>query len=167
MCAYQILDIKRYQVTSQSFLLDANVWLLHLKPPSALRPDEQAYIDFVDKVMKAQDSPSQKKEIPKIVTLSLIISEVYNAYLKTAFENWKEQQKLATTNSQELNIAEKLQLKRDYRKTDDYLEAVEVLKSDLGSYFEYVTLMDDDAHEIDPINMLSDFPANTDFNDYY
>lgn len=173
MGSYQFVDIKKYQpTTSDKYLFDANIWLFLLKAPSELNAIQFEYSRFMDKVMSLIDLQKKtlKTEFPKIIITALIISEVYNAYLRSSFELWKDNKIHEAITKGDLPAIEKakaLELKKDYRKDDDYLESLKIFRDDLLSYKDYFQIEDDYATEIDLIDLLNNFPANTDFNDYY
>lgn len=171
--SYQFIDIKKYQPTPVGrYLFDANIWLLLLKPPSELNSIEFEYSKFMDKISTLQSvqKKSNKVEFPKIVITSLIISEVYNAYLRNEFNNWKGDKMYEaelTKDREKIENAEKLNLKSDFRKSDEYLESMKIFQSDFLAFEEYMQVLDDDAENIDVIDIVKHMPANTDFNDYY
>ncbi|MFA0964709.1 hypothetical protein AB9P05_23075 [Roseivirga sp. BDSF3-8] len=76
------------------FFLDANVWLTYLIYDDAEFDDvrhsknsDQAYNDFFGEVLEE----SGNREKPLIILTSLLISEIYNRYMKLGYDAYLEE----------------------------------------------------------------------------
>lgn len=134
----------------KTYLFDANVWKYILLAPQNPAPHEKAYIDFFDAVINLAANPRCRKK-PAIHVNGLILSEVYNALMKTYFEAFNK-------------ISDQVSFK-EYRRTNDYNANLISIKSDLQAYKSYLDLSADLVHQPDII--LSEMPAFSDFNDHY
>lgn len=164
---YKILDIRKVLPLPKSYFFDANVWILILKSPSKLNSDETPYINFFDALCNLKstiESKGKLKVIPEIIITPLLLSEIFNTYTRIAFRSWKDE--LFHTGKKKIEEINKLDYKRDYRKEDHYDNAVSQFKSDFLAHKEIFRITDD-VGKVDPLSLLENFPANTDFNDQY
>ncbi len=135
---------------NKTYLFDANVWKYILLAPQNPASYEKAYIDFFDAVINLAANPKCKRK-PLIHVNGLILSEVYNALMKTYCEAFNKISASVTY--------------KNYRKTSDYNANLVSIKSDLQAYKSYLDLSTDLFHQPDMI--LSEMPAFSDYNDHY
>lgn len=165
--SYSIKDIKSTTPQPIPYFFDANVWLIIINASSTPNKDHEAYITFFDAVCTLRTTligMKKNKVLPSIIASPMLISEVFNSYMRIAFSKWKDEM----VNTGKLNKAEAdaKEYKKHYRKELHFDNAVKQFKSDFLAYTEYITLMDDVA-KVDPFDILKNFPTNTDFNDVY
>jgi len=149
---YLIRDL-RNEVPEEGkvYLLDANVWYFILRPPGTLEPYEQSYVDFVDAIVTLASNPRCKKK-PLIYVNGLILSEVYNAFMRENFKIYNE------------NSPDDIRIKQ-YRKTADFKKNLSSIKSDFEAYKDYLIIEKDLI--ADPLDILLALPQDTDYNDSY
>lgn len=165
--SYSIKDIKFTQPKPIPYFFDANVWLIIISGSPSPNRDHQAYIDFFDSVCNLRTTligMKKNKELPTIIVSPILISEVFNRYMRIAFNKWKDE--MINIGKFKKAESDAKDYKRDYRKEEHFDNAVKRFKSDFLAYKEFITLMDDVA-KVDPFEILKNFPANTDFNDVY
>ncbi|WP_026462504.1 hypothetical protein [Adhaeribacter aquaticus] len=160
MINYKIYDIKKIKPDNRLYFFDANVWLLIIDRPLQPQYFEQPYIDFWDSLIA-----SQRKDEKLIAVNSLLISEIFNAFLRIRFNNFKKaliyKGQLSNT---EINIYD---FKRDYRKTKDCERDVKLFSSEFLAYSDYVQIFNDSAEKIDLFNFINSFSFDADFNDLF
>jgi hypothetical protein len=155
-----VIDIKKFlPETGKRYFLDANVWILILKPAIEIKAYEKAYISFFESLITTKNC--------KIAVNRMLVSEVYNAYMRNAFDTYKNN--LIYDPSNELSESEisRLNFKEHYRATSDHDVHLKNFRDDFIAYREYLTMLDDEYREIDPCYIVETLPPNTDFNDYY
>lgn len=156
------------------YFFDANVWIYILDQSS--EPSHKAYIDFFGKVIsQIEDYESRKKQYledgrkikpgvfddsqkPIIILTPLLISEMFNVLIYSRFREWKEMTKNHSA-----------EFKKDFRGTQEHIDAVKLLKTDLFNYEQYFKIIDDCADDIGVRQIFDDQNYNMDFNDqcYY
>lgn len=134
----------------KTYLFDANVWKYILLAPQNPASYEKVYIDFFDAVINLATNSKCKKK-PSIHVNGLVLSEVYNALMKTYFEAFNRISTPVTF--------------KEYRKTSDYNAHRISIKSDIQAYKPYLDLSADLIHQPDII--LGEMPAFSDYNDHY
>lgn len=108
-----IKDLRSVQPDSYShFFLDANVWLTHLLGSSralwtTVKPSEDYYKTFLDGVVEH----SMRLGRPVVVVTGLLLSEVFNTYMRISFKVYKGSHPKCED------------FKLHYRPTDHYAEA--------------------------------------------
>lgn len=142
---------QKFPQEGKEYLLDANVWKFILSLPQNLSTQERAYLDFFDAVINLSQNPLCKHK-PFVYVNGLIISEVFNAHIRSCWDAYK-----ATTNSQ-------LTLK-SYRGTQDYSKNLNNIKSDFKAYLPYLKIETDLIHS--PAQILFEIPTFSDYNDHY
>lgn len=149
------------------YFLDANIWIYCLHPKrEVLKPEEKAYLDFFEKIVKYQllrEQPNTDKpaNYPKFVMTGMLLSEIVNAYMRqVAMRIFYETQGVES---------KKKDFKRDYRKEGDYEKQLKLLISNLKSYESLLDFRDDNFASSDPFKMLHSLQlfGNCDFNDFY
>ena len=165
---YKIIDIKTVSPdTYEFYFCDANVWIATLKyfGLGNQKQYEKPYVDFFQSIITLNDTiesnpklKKSKKNIPKIVLTSIVLSETINAYMRgiamKAYFNG--------------NITG-YSFKNDYSDnlSSDYKRQFKNLISDISAFKDYTVLIDDDFLNIRPFELLNNMPSNTDFNDFY
>jgi hypothetical protein len=135
----------------KEYLLDANVWKFILSLPQNLTHVELAYVNFCDAIINLASNPKCKNK-PSIYINGLIISEVYNAHMKSHWDAYN------------LTVANDITFK-DYRSTQDFTKNVNNLKSDFRAYLPYLKIGINLVHSPDQI--LFGIPSFSDYNDHY
>lgn len=165
--SYSFLDIKNHIPEAKQYFFDANVWILILSPPLSLKPTQLPYINFFDGLTNLRYGLIKMKKkgpLPEIIISPLLISEIFNTSTRLSFNLWKEDlKKLGSKSESEIK---RLDYKKDYRKEAHYDLSVRQFKSDFLAHREILKVMDD-VNLVDPLHILENFPANTDFNDEY
>ncbi|HMV10462.1 MAG TPA: hypothetical protein PKL56_19825 [Cyclobacteriaceae bacterium] len=162
----KILDITKVSPASyQYFFFDANIWITNLlnvsgKLPQVPRPQSTKYCHFFSEVVKlATRPPITQKTVPpvrpKIVVTSLLVSELFNAYMHLMFDVYKKTDPACTV------------FKKHYRGSDDYEKQMRILASDFEAFREYVHIESDYIQEIDPYTIFQCVSPVNDFNDLY
>lgn len=149
---YNINDVgKLAPQEGKIYLLDANVWLFVIRPPSDLKPYEKAYVDFFEAVLTLASNEKCKAR-PLIFLNGLIISEVYNAFMKNSCKAY--------------NDSSGTDLKpKEYRKTDDFKKILKSIQSDFAAYNSVIS--GDFNSELNPQQILYTLPIHSDYNDHY
>lgn len=159
-----ILDIQTVKANQYAFYyFDANCWITQLlvSTPEILRPQPEKYTRFFsDMIVAGTPKPitvlaKPGTYTPKIVVTSLLVSEIFNTYMRIRWEHFKKSAPSCTT------------FKRHYRPTSDYEKNLKNLVSDFQAYRDYTVLESDYVHEIDPYTLLQEVSARNDFNDMY
>jgi len=163
--AYHITDIRYCAPDSYPFyFFDANSWIAVLKNSGVFAVDshEQPYVDLFEAIItththKGTKQAKQVRHFPKIVVTSLLLSEIFNAYMR--------------------NVAMKVfygaagfktkSFKTDYRPTPDYKKQIKNLTSDFIAFKDYIEIRDDRLTEIDPFSILPSLDESNDFNDFF
>ena len=162
----KILDITKVNPASyQYFFFDANIWITNLlnvsgKLPQVPRPQSTKYCHFFSEVVKlATRPPITQKTVPpvrpKIVVTSLLVSELFNAYMHLMFDVYRKTDPACTV------------FKKHYRGSDDYEKQMRILASDFEAFREYVHIESDYIQEIDPYTIFQCVSPVNDFNDLY
>jgi len=152
------------------YFFDANVWIAALKSNASLKIDyhEQPYINFFDAVITLNSYDTESIPLkkltkqglfqPKIIMTSLLMSEIFNAYIKgVAYETYLSQNGLS-----------KNDLKfKDYRQMEDHENQLSTLKSDFLAFYDYMELWDDNFKNINPKSICTQLGSQADFNDHY
>lgn len=157
---YQIKKISDIQLNDYPcYFLDANIWIIQLKYSYSSgilsKTYHQKYIEFIEKLVVANVNNPKS---PKIVVLSLLVSEVFNTYIR----NVAMPEYLKSTGLSNLDF------KKDYRPTQHYKDSFQKLWDDFKSFEDFIILKDDG---ITNLNFFNDFDVltlgNSDFNDFY
>ena len=135
----------------KNYLFDSNVWMYILIAPHNPTAIEQAYINFFDAIINLSSNPMCKRK-PFIYINGLIYSEVYNAFMKSQWEAYKE------TSDPTLPF-------KSYRTTDNYTANLSAIKSDFRAHKQYLTI--DTDLIVPPDQILSEVQLFSDFNDHY
>ena len=169
MCAYLINDISKHAVEPKKYFLDTNVWLIIINSFANPNYFEQQYINFFDSLVNKFDEISKEelrinfkskgKEVtlakPEILVTPMLLSELFNAYTRSEFREWD------SFNGNDNDF------KKDYRPTTEHDAAIKKFSSDFFAYEDVLTLTDEKIEEVDPFEIIKNFPGNTDFNDHY
>ncbi len=134
----------------KTYLLDANVWKYILLAPQNPTPLEKAYVDFFEAIVSLASNSMCKKK-PAIHINGLIISEVYNALMRSHWDVYNKVSAHVTF--------------KGYRTTSDYNANLLSIKTDLRAYRHCLDLSSDLVHA--PDDILFTMPAFSDYNDHY
>jgi predicted nucleic acid-binding protein len=131
------------------YLFDANVWRFILAPPMALTKVETNYIDFFDAVINLASNPKCKSK-PTIYLNALILSEVYNSYVRSHWDVYESKYGKCSF--------------KEFRKTQDYTACHNVFISDFVPFLPNLRIETDLGR--DPVGILKSMkPGAPDFND--
>lgn len=145
---------------SRLYFFDANVWL-QLLSPFKVRPDMQPYVDLWRKLKEAGT--------PCVVANAVLVSEIFNRYLRLRFEVWKSAP-ATITELQKTGLwsnGDKIDYKRHFRPSqacNDYLKLL------LATWDETAYLVTYKATEVESTivpAMLKKYGKQSDFNDRY
>lgn len=159
-----ILDITRVSPKAYSYyFFDANCWITQLlytsgKLYEVQRNQPQKYVNFFSGVITTATRQSKNKPtigIPRIIVTSLLISEIFNAYMHLKFSVF-----------QKANSGCK-KFKNDYRPTSDFSKHIKILSSDFEAFKDYVDIESDYIKEVDPYTLFQSVTPTNDFNDMY
>ncbi|MBI3218559.1 MAG: hypothetical protein HYZ44_03535 [Bacteroidetes bacterium] len=161
--AVTILDISKvFPKTYSYYFFDANCWVTQLLYTSGTlnqvqRNQPQKYVNFFSSVITAATSHGNKPTAnkPKIIVTSLLISEIFNAYMHLKHSVY-----------QKVNPNCK-KFKKDYRPTTDYEKQTKTLISDFEAFKDYVLIESDYVKEIDPFTLFQSVSSTNDFNDVF
>jgi hypothetical protein len=161
--AVNFLDITRVSATAYSYyFFDANCWVTQLLYTSGTlnqvkRNQPLKYVNFFSSVITAATSHGNKPTAsrPKIIVTSLLISEIFNAYMHLKHSVYQK------TNPTCQNF------KKDYRPTADYERQTKILSSDFEAYKDYILIESDYVKEIDPFTLFQSVSPTNDFNDVF
>jgi len=166
---YRIKNISSYQVNSQPYyFLDANVWIAILSSSvtDKTKEYETPYLIFFEEIIEknTQLTPkiekilkNQKLYTPKIVITSMLMSEIFNTYMR----NIAMPLCLGKQGAKESNY------KQHYRPTEDHEERLEELKSNFLAYYDYMHIIDDRFTDLNPKQICNKISSKSDFNDEY
>jgi len=160
MSNYKIFDIKKIKPDTRLYFFDANVWLLIIDRPLQPQYFEQPYIDFWDSLIA-----SQRGEEKLIAVNSLLISEIFNAFLRIRFNNFKKA--LVYKNQLSKESINNYEFKRDYRRTNECETDVKLFSSEFLAYSAYIQIFNDGAEKVDMFKFIKDFSYDADFNDIF
>ncbi|MGB3183619.1 MAG: hypothetical protein WBB45_19670 [Cyclobacteriaceae bacterium] len=145
------------------FFLDANVWLTYLIYDDSGFGDvrrshdsDDVYNNFFGELLEE----SGNKDEPLIILTSLLISEIYNRYMKLGYDAYiKESGKKSND----------FKYKRHYRKRrcDHFNRTHRTLKRKIKNLQDFVYIADDCFEKAEPMKLLQSLSPAHDFNDLY
>lgn len=140
--------IKDFDVHSGDvFFFDTNVWMHVFGPMAGAKSEQQRrYAQLLRDIKTARAS---------VFVSSLVITEYVNACLQIEFRNWKKKPE---------NVA-KANYKHDFRPTQDYKDALRIVKSQVKDILSVSERIPDCFNRID-VMPLFDW-NDIDFNDAY
>lgn len=141
----------------KKYFLDANVWLLNLKEPFDLKPWEKAYIDFFQQLLSQETT---------IYTHSMVTSEIFNAYMRSSFDKYKQDLKNDPREEMSAKEIDRLDFKKFYRETENYSFYLNLFKDDFLSYAEQLHYLDNESG-VNGKYLIKNLSPNTDFNDFF
>lgn len=142
--------------SSKKYFLDANVWVFTLGAIVNPSPKETAYLSFAENLLQNQ---------VKIQTHTLVFSEVFNAVMRNAFDDFKSQLKAKALDDAERKKIEGFSLKKHFRGTTEYQTALERIKSDVQAYIPSLEFLDK-SYDLDFEYISKSLTTSSDFNDY-
>ncbi|WP_324673053.1 hypothetical protein [Hymenobacter sp. GOD-10R] len=178
--ALNFRDIEKEKPGNRLFFFDANVWLFIINeiPHNSKDTDpdsrrlsyrQQPYIDFTKRLLNsATSSDEEGNEVyRKVIAMhSILLTEVFNAHLRSSFELYKKELLRAGTHTKQQ--IDSLKYKEDYRnKTDHYIEAFQFFQAELYGYDPFIEIITDESIDLDIIKLLGTLPLAADFNDRY
>lgn len=154
---YNILRLSTIQPDAYPrYFLDSNVWVYALQPRVALTRHAIPYADFVDDVIQLHLNGSPLT--PKFVWTSTLLSEVINAMLRVACDNYRTGLRAA--------VPPNFSYKTHFRPTPAFASALNRIRSDLQGYEPYVEVQDDGLTGLDVFgSLLPGLTATSDFTD--
>jgi hypothetical protein len=163
--AYKYYKIENFDPASRPYyFFDANVWIAILAGENTKKV--QPYINFFESVISLNELEGaalkvlikQKKHQPKIIMTSLLMSEIFNTYMRNvAMRQFYNSREVSTKN-----------YKKDYRKTTDHEHQLKRLKANFLSYKNYFDLKNDKfGTTMTPLAVCNQLLSNADFNDFY
>lgn len=147
---------------SRLYFFDTNVWLEILNP----FPNDNSLKPYLSLWRRLSDAG-----LPFVVVNSLLVSELFNTFLRTRFNRWR---KLPAVADQLLADGlrmrgEVIDYKRHYRPTKEHQDLVTLLRDEFSAY-EYLMDYPEPDHDLDRVllpRMLVNYKSDTDFNDRY
>lgn len=146
------------------YFFDANVWIAVLAGRNTI--NVKPYVDFFEAVInlnilqgKALSKlQKQNKYQPKIIMTSLLMSEIFNAYMrKVAMKQYYPEHEYKNK-----------EYKGEYRKTADHSSQLIRLKENFLSYQDFFELKNDKFGDgITPSEICNQLLSDADFNDFY
>lgn len=157
---------------SQSYFFDANAWIYVIE--SSSKSSHKPYINFFHNLVGFIDDFDRRKKQsemsgakmkpgkfdeakrPKIILTPLLISEMFNVLIRKRHNEY-------------CNKNGHVDFKRDYRGSEDYVETMKLLRSELFNYKQYYQIIDDKADSLCIEQILEQLNYKMDFNDlcYY
>lgn len=140
--------IKNYSVKSGDvFFFDANIWMYIFGPyANSKKYKQQAYSNLLRDIQLSRAS---------VFISSLVVSEYVNACLRISFNNWRKLPE---------NVSAR-DFKLDYRGTDNYIETIQDLKSQVCDIFKIADKTPDSFNSVDVLSFFD--MQDIDFNDAY
>ncbi|MBN3583368.1 PIN domain-containing protein [Algoriphagus aestuarii] len=133
----------------KKYFLDANVWIFALGNPSS-NSNGQEYIDFLDNLLANE---------MEIYSHTILISEVFNALMRITFKDFVRIKEYQAGKSLHLDF------KKDFRQTEEYLQAFKRFQSDIEAYLPFIRIIDKE-YEYEMSYLIKNLPPTSDFNDY-
>ena len=147
MLSMATCKISGYNVCpSDGFFFDTNVWI-HIFGPIA-SAHSQKQLEYTRLLREIRTVGAT------IWISSLVISEYVNAVLRIKFGQWKQANGYNNAN-----------FKRDFRITNDYLEALREAKTAIDEILLVSTRRPDDFHLLDVSSVLATMGNTHDYND--
>jgi predicted nucleic acid-binding protein len=158
-----IQDIKHVKPEpNRLYFFDANVWLMILEPSFDVEGNnrETPYLQFWEGITELIEHGT------KVAVNSLVLSEIYNRYLRIGFDLYVQEQmalgRIDNTQAKSLNF------KRDYRSTSSYRDRAEEFGDQMTGYSVFTQFMGDSGvAETALPEMLKSIHHQADFNDLY
>jgi pilT-like protein len=132
---------------TDSFFFDTNIWMLLFAPIANVNYHRQNVYGTL--LRNIQNSNA------KIKINSLVVSEFINAYLKLSFKLWQDASGNYST-----------EYKKDFKGTEEYLEAVEEAKDNIKAILGITQKIADGFISVNLDKIISDI-IDRDFNDAY
>ena len=154
--SYSKLDYSK-ATDGANYFLDANIWLKILNPKVKSSYKDKAYRKFFDSILNNNKT--------KIVVPSLVLSEVINRILREVHMG-KYISKIKRKDP--LFVVPTDFYKSDFRKTEDFRIAYNLVCDEIKNYHGSITLINDGlGSDFKFKHILKDPPCGLDFNDYY
>lgn len=132
----------------KKYFLDANVWLYFLNLPYELEPEEEVYVRVFDEFLEGELA---------IYTHSLVISEVFNAYMRTYYRMYLKEENLKP---------KQYKFKEDYRGSKDYKEKEDIFREDFEAIEPQLRYLDKNT-SFTASDVVASLQGNEDFNDLF
>ena len=153
MANYNIRSISKFEASArEKYFIDANIWIAVIKgSASSKRNRFKPYVDFFESIIEVNQNiitdpkvlkiwKKQGRFQPKIIMTSMLMSEIFNAYMRrVAMKEYYNKEELKTK-----------EYKRDYRKTKDHANKLKRLKNEFLAYYKYMEIREDDFKKNDP-----------------
>jgi predicted nucleic acid-binding protein len=135
------------------YFFDANVWLQLLRPYN-VRPDMRPYVELWRK-LRATGRQC-------IVANAVVVSEVFNRFLRIRFDEWKRSPEAAA-----ILKGASADYKRDFRPSVAHKDSVDLFLGNWQDIAYYVTYLETEVESSIVPEMLKSYRTQTDFNDRY
>lgn len=148
----KINSLNKFHPTyGQSFFFDTNVWIILFSPIAGSKPKLQTlYGNLLNDIEKTNSS---------VFISSMVLSEYINRSIRLSHEIWKE--------NQEKTGNFKTDFKKDYRPTQDYLDAQQDAYDEAREIMKKALPRSDDFHVMaDKLDSIMS-EKGMDFNDAY
>lgn len=133
---------------TDSYMFDTNVWIYLFGPVAGSNRYKQKMYSGLLKDILSRNAC--------IFISSLVLSEYINRVLRIAFSQWKQE-----------NCMYDADFKRDYRKTEDYREALEDVVEQVREILSITERRPDDFNAINVDVVLDQMTQDCDYNDSY
>lgn len=145
----KIIDISTYApLKSDNFFFDANIWMYLYCPLGSYGKDKPAkYSGFLKKVLEVKSS---------IFISSLVLSEVFNAWIKLDYNILKDKDK-----------SKYADFKKNYRNTELYRNQTSIIKTVVTKHILNIAKRTDDKFKSISLDELFKEIGVSDFNDNY
>lgn len=142
---------------NKNYLFDTNVWMIILGK-NIYKGNQEKYVTFFEKFKNSIPKPP-----PRIILLSLILSEIINSCLGIARIKYADREGIPKEKQKEF-----FKNKRSgYRTTDDYKKQYRLICDDMKSYNTFYEIVNDEFNHLNLQSFLKNPPIKLDFNDYY
>ena len=173
--AYYIIDIRNLNPqTYPYYFFDSNSWIAQLRSLSLTpQSNDLPYLNFFEDMIELNETDDSKNRVklvkPKIIVTSLLVSEIFNAYMrqvamKVYYTN--EGLKMGLNKDAAESDWRRYDFKKHYRGTENYRSQLRKLKSDFLAYLSYMEFRDDGFKALDPKTVIQSISDSTDFNDF-
>lgn len=155
---FNIKDISSCSpIPSKKYLFDANVWMIILGK-NKYNWNQKKYVTFFEKFKNSILKPP-----PRIILLSLILSEIINSCLGIARIKYADREGIPKEKRKQF-FKDK---HSGYRTTDDYEKQYRLICDDMKSYNTFYEIVNDEFNHLNLQSFLKNPPIKLDFNDYY
>lgn len=147
------LSIHSQPLENTKYFIDANIWIIILKPQNLLSETDEKYFNFFEEILETKGC--------KIVACSLVFSEIINTYVrKISYAKYLRKNNIKEPKSNHY--------KSVFRKTSEFISAYNILCDDIKNYHNSVELINDSfGDKIKWKQIMISSSIGLDFNDLY